>query len=178
MILAGAVLAAFLAASSHAVPLLRDAKRLALGPSDFPPAAKRMSEKENRAASLPGGSGQAYTTTFQFRHGRRTEAVTAIVITAPSAAVAARVYTSAVAGAKGDVAAPLRLSSLGDRQFAFLHGRPRVNETSGVVWVLRNTVVWSLQVSSVQNPFGFSRVEALAELSAYGAKQKRRVGAG
>lgn len=155
-----------------------DAKRLALREQDFPPTVQRMSEKENRAAPLPGGTGHAYTTTFQFRVGRRTQAVGTIVIAAPSVAVARRVYSTSVAEAKKRAASALALPGLGDQQYGALYGRPALDEASALVWVRRRTVVWQVQVSSVRNPFGFSKSEARQELTRYALKQKRRVGAG
>jgi hypothetical protein len=173
-----AVAALVAAAGAAASVTARDAKSLALRPADFPATAKRMSEKENRSAALPGGTGQAYTTTFQFRVGGRTEAIGTIVITAPSAAVARRVYAAAVADARKSAVGALRLPRLGGEQYAALHGRPAVDETSGLVWVRTNTVVWHLQATSVRNPFGFSRAEAQAELTRYALKQMRRIGTG
>jgi len=173
-----AIITTVVTASAFGATEVLDAKRLALREQDFPATVKRMSQKENRSASLPGGTGQAYTTTFQFRNGRRTQLVGTIVITAPSASVARRVYAAAVADSKEDAVATLRLPALGDQQYAALYGRAAVNETSGLVWVRKNTVVWQVQTSSVRNPFGFSQPEALAELTTYALKQKRRVGAG
>lgn len=173
------VVTALVAGSSAlAATMLRDAKSLALREADFPASVQRMSQKENRAAPLPGGTGQAYTTTFQFRVGRRTKAVGTIVITAPSVGVARSVYAAAVADARKSAVAALRLPGLGDQQYAALYGRPALDETSGVVWVRKSTVVWQVQASSVQNPFGFSQRDALAELTTYALKQKRRVGDG
>ncbi len=178
LVLAGLVTAALATATALAAMSALDAKSLALRAQDVPPSAKRMSQKENRTARLPGGTGQAFTTTFQFLQGRRVQAVGAIVFTAPTASVARRTYDAAVREAKREAAAPLLLSPLGDEQYAALYGRPQLDEASAVVWVRRNTVVWQIQVSSVKNPFGFSRAEARAELTRYAVKQKRRVGAG
>lgn len=173
-LLVAGLLASAAAAASSAV----DAKRLALRQADLPPTARRMSERENRAARLPGGNGQIYTTTFQYRAGRRTKAVGTIVITAPSLAVARRVYSAAVGDATKVAAAKLGLPALGDQQDAAPVGRPALDEASAIVWVRRRTVVWQIQVSSVENPFGFSRKEARSELTTYALKQKRRVGGG
>lgn len=153
-----------------------DARRLALSERDLPPSPKRMSQKENRSAPLPGGTGHAYTTTFQFRVGRRTQAVGTIVLAAPSVAVARRAYAAAVKEAKTSAAAPLTLTRLGDEQYAALFGRPALNEASGLVWVRKGTVVWQVQVSSVENPFGFSKTEARAELTKYALRQRARIG--
>jgi hypothetical protein len=172
------LVAVAVASAALASTTTRDARGLALREQDFPSSVKRMSQKENRSAALPGGTGQAYTTTFQFRVGRRLQSVGTIVITAPSAAVARSAYAAATASSKGGAVAALRLPPLGDQQYAALYGRPAVNETSAVVWVRRNTVVWQIQTSSVRNPFGFSQREALAELTTYALKQKRRVGGG
>jgi hypothetical protein len=169
--------AGFMTSTAIASTTILDAKSLALHEKDFPPSAKRMSQKENRAAPLLGGTGQAYTTTFQFRAGRRTQAVGTIVITAPTVAIARRVYAAAVAEARKTAVSTLRLPPLGDQQYAALYGRPALAETSGLVWVRRSTVVWQVQVTSVRNPFGFARAEALTELATYATKQKRRVGA-
>ena len=51
-----------------------------------------------------------------------------------------------------------------------------IDEASGVVWVRKGTVVWQVQVSSVENPFGFSKAAARAALTTYALKQKQRVG--
>jgi len=173
-----AVAALVASAGSVASVTAPDAKSLALRQADFPAPAARMSEKENRSAALPGGTGQAYTTTFQFRVGRRTESIGTIVITAPSASVARRVYAAAVADARKRAVGALRLPRLGDEQYAALYGRPSVDETSGLVWVRKNTVVWQVQATSVRNPLGFSRTAAQAELNRYAWKQMRRVGSG
>ena len=171
LVLAAALLPAALAASGTL-----DARRLALQPSDLPASAKRMSEKESRSAPLPGGAGRVYTTTFQFQAGRRTKAVGTIVIAAPSAAVARRVFAAAHADARQNAAMPLSLPALGDEQFAALYGRPAADEASAAVWVRKSTVVWQIQVSSVKSPFGFSKTEARAELTRFALKQKQRVG--
>lgn len=173
-----AVAALVVAAGSGASVRALDAKSLALRQADFPTAATRMSEKENRSAALPGGTGQAYTTTFQFRVGGRTEAIGTIVIAAPSAGVARRVYAAAVADARKSAVGAMRLPRLGDEQYGALQGRPSVDETSGLVWVCKNRVVWQVQATSVRNPFGFAPAAAQAELSRYALKQMRRIGAG
>lgn len=113
-----------------------DPRRLALTERDFPASVKRMSAKENRSAPLPGGTGHAYTTTFQFRAGRRTAAVGTIVIAAPSAAVARRVYASAVAEAKQGAAAPLALPQLGDAQYRGLLDVRRQAEAPRGFWLI------------------------------------------
>ncbi len=171
-------MAAVLTSAAVAATGTLDARRLALTERDVPPSAQRMSQRQNRAAPLPGGTGQAYTTTFQFRVGGRTQAVGLVVITAPSARVARRVYRAAVDEAKKSSAAALEVAPLGDEQFAALYGRPSLDETSALVWVRRNTVVWQIQVSSVTNPFGFSTTEARVELTRFALKQKQRVGRG
>lgn len=155
-----------------------DAKGLALRQSDFPAGAKRMSEKLNRSAALPGGTGQAYTTTFQFTVGGRTHAVGTVVITAPTVAVARKVFASVVADGRGSAVGALRLSAMGDQQVAALYGRPSVNEASAAVWVRKATVVWQVQTSSVRNPFGYTKAEALGALTTYARKQQRRVDEG
>lgn len=95
-----------------------DAKRLALREADFPVSVKRMSERENRSAPLPGGTGEAYTTTFQFRAGRRTKAVGTIAITAPSVAVARSVYAATAATAFNDPSRMiLRQADVGGGQY-------------------------------------------------------------
>lgn len=175
VVLAGFVVAAA-AAAPTATPL--DARRLALTQRDLPSGAVRMSQKENRAAALPGGTGHAYTTTFQYRTGSRTKAVGVTVVTAPSAAVARAVWAQAAAEARRGSAGTVRLPRLGDQQLAVLHGRVALDEVAGVVWVRKRTVVWQVQVSSVRNPFGFSRAEAVAELTRFSVAQQRRVGAG
>jgi hypothetical protein len=96
----------------------------------FPASVQRMSQKENRASPLPGGTGQAYTTIFEFLAGRRKKNVGTIVITAPSVAVARIVYAAAVADAGRSAVAALRLPGLGDQQHAALYGRPALDETS------------------------------------------------
>jgi hypothetical protein len=161
------------AAAATALP----ARSLALSEQDFPASVKRMSQDENRFAPLPGGVGQAYTATFQFRNGARTESVGTVVITAPSETVARRVFATTVTEARKGAVATLRVPPLGEQQYAALYGRPALHETSALVWVRNDTVVWQIQVSSVRNPFGFTRADALAELTTYAAKQKRRVGA-
>lgn len=169
------VLAAALAPTASAAPGALDGKRLALQPSDLPASAQRMSEKANSAAALPGGTGEVYATTFQFRVGRRTEAVGVLVVTAPTAAVAGRAYAAAISDARKRAVAAVQLPRLGDEQYAALYGRPSLDETSGAVWVRQGTVVWQVQVSSVSNPFGFSKAAARAELTKYALKQKHRV---
>ena len=179
MALAAALVGVALVPSSAvASTAVLDAKRLALSEFDFPTSVQRMSQRESRVAPLPGGTGQAYTTTFQFQAARRTKAVGTIVITASSAAVARSVYAAAVADARRSAVATLRVPALGDQQYAALYGRPALDDASAIVWVRKNTAVWQIQVSSVRNPSGFSRAEALAELVTYAVKQKRRVGAG
>jgi hypothetical protein len=171
------LVAGFVASTALASTTTLDARSLALREQDFPRPATRVSQKENRTAPLPGGTGHAYTTTFRFRVGRRTQEVGTIVITAPTTAIARRVYADAVAEARKTVVSMLRLPPLGDQQYAALSGRSSLDETSGLVWVRRSTVVWQVQVASIRNPFGFTRAEALTELAAYALKQKRRVGA-
>lgn len=173
---AALLLASLVPAAALAAGTTLDVKRLALSERDVPAGAKRMSQKENRSAPLPGGTGHVYTTTFQFRVGRRTQAVGAILLASPSVAVARRAYAVAVKDAKASAAAPLTLPTLGDEQYAALFGRPALDEASGVVWVRKGTVVWQVQVSSVENPFGFSKAAARAALTTYALKQKQRVG--
>jgi hypothetical protein len=175
---AALLVAGVVASTALASTVTLDARSLALREQDFPRPATRMSQKENRAAPLPGGTGQAYTTTFQFRVGRRTQAVGTIVITAPTVASARRVYAAAVADASRSAVSTVGLRRLGDEQYAALNGRPGLNEASGVVWVRRGAVVWQVQVSSVRNPFGFARAEAIAELTRYAARQQGRVRVG
>lgn len=170
------VVAAF--AGTAAAGTTLDARQLALTERDFPAPARRMSEKETRSARLPGGTGQAYATTFQFRSGRRTQTVGSLVITAPSKAVARKVYAVAVADAKKSAASSLRLPALGDEQYAALYGRPALDEAAALVWVRRGNVVWQVQTASVRNPFGFAPSDALRELKTYATKQRRRVDTG
>jgi hypothetical protein len=177
---AAAVVAAAIAAGAAAAPAAPplDARKLALTPRDLPVGATRLSQQENRAAALPGGKGHAYTTTFGFQTGRRTVNLNIVVVAAPSVAAARAVWAEATAEARRGSVATIRLGALGDQQLAVLHGRAALDELAGVVWVRKRTVVWQVQVSSVRNPFGFSRAEAAAALTRYARAQRLRVGAG
>lgn len=178
-LLLACVIVALLAPTSGAArSTTLDARRLALQAQDVPASARRMSQRENRAAALPGGTGHVYTTTFQFAAGKRTQGVGTIVIAAPSEAVARSVFASVVVDAKAGAARTLRLAKLGDEQYAALYGRPDLGEAGGLVWVRTRTVVWQVQTSSIRNPFGFTTTEATRELRKYAMKQRVRVGAG
>jgi hypothetical protein len=176
---AASLVAGLVAATAFGATSILDAKSLALRQQDFPPSARRAAQNENRSALLPGGgTGQAYATTFDFREGSRTKAVGLIVITAPTVAIARRVYSTYVADARRTASpmSTLTLPALGDQQYAALVGLSVLHEASAVVTVRRKTVVWQLQVSSIRNPFGYTRAEALVELKKYATKQQRRVG--
>jgi hypothetical protein len=172
-----AALAGILSAVSLA-GTVKDAKALALRVGDFPTPVQRVSETETRAARLPGGTGRLYEATFKLHAGRRVKSVGTIVITAPSVDVARRAFQKVAADARATAAAPLALPRLGDQQYAALYGRPALDEASALAWVRMGTVVWQIQTSSVSSPFGYSRREALLELTKYARKQQRRVSAG
>lgn len=179
-----AVLVAFatLATTALAAAGALDAKRLALQTSDLPSSAKRMSEKENRAATLPGGQrGQVYTTTFQFPKGRKRERITVVVVTSGSAGTAGRVFDSLVAEAKRETGRTLvRVGALGAAQHVTLTGRVQLAEAGVEAIVRQGAVVWVLDIQTdpLAKEYGLTRAEALAELATYGAKQKRRVDRG
>lgn len=182
VVLVGAIALLPLPASAGAGTQVEDAKKLALQASDLPPSARRMSEKSNRSAPLPGGGrGHAYTTTFQFPSGLKRELVTVVVVATGSEATARPVHAQLIAQAKrapGAFAVPLR--SYGAGQYAWLSGRVGLGEAQADILVRQGAVVWGIGVST--NPtakdFGFTRAEAVAELSKYAARQQRRIGAG
>jgi len=171
-----------LPATGAATPRVADAKRLALQPSDLPSSARRTSEKSNRSARLPGGGrGHAYATTFQFPAGRKRELVTVLVIAAQSDATARAVHAQLVTEAKrAPGAVAVRLRSYGAGQFAWLNGRVGLGEAQADILVLQGAVVWGVGVSTdpTASDFGFTRPQAVAELSKYAGKQRRRVGTG
>jgi hypothetical protein len=171
-----------LAASAGAATGIADARKLALQAPDFPSSARRMSEKSNRSAPLPGGRrGQAYTTTFQFPSGLKRELVTVLVVATGSGATARAVHAQLVAEAKRVPGAlAVRLRSYGAGQYAWLSGRVGLGEAQADILVRRGSVVWAVGVSTdpTAKEFGFTRAEAVAELSKYASKQQRRVGAG
>ena len=170
--------AAGIASAASPAGTVKNARALALRTADFQMPAQRVSENENRAAHLPGGTGQAYQATFKLHAGERVELVGTIVITAPSVDVARRAFVKVSSDAKATAAAPLTLPRLGDQQYAALFGRPAVDEASALVWVRTGTVVWQIQTSSVSKPFGYSRREALLEVTKYARKQQLRASAG
>jgi hypothetical protein len=169
-----------LTASTGAITQMKDARKLALQASDLPSSARRMSEKSNRSALLPGGRrGHAYTTTFRFPSGLKREGVTVLVVATGSGATARAVHAQLVAEAKrAPGAVAVRLRTYGAGQYAWLSGRIGLDEAQADILVRQGAVVWGIGVSTDPSAkdFGFTRAEAVAELSKYASKQQRRVG--
>jgi len=184
MIVLTIVAASAVTTSSLAALAAKDPKQLALRESDFPSDVHRMSERVNRSAQLPGGGrGQAYTTTFSFRYGQnKKEVVTVTVVAAGNASQAHGVFAAlrkqTAQGAKDR--SPVRLAAYGNEQVAAVTGDVRNDEAGAGLLVRKNTVVWILDIGTdpLAKDFGFSKAQALAELTKYARKQKQRVGNG
>jgi hypothetical protein len=131
---------------------------------------------------LPGGgTAKGYTAGYKFRNLGRDEEVVVTVIATPSAGQARALYgslrTEVRKKTKKD-AGPL--PRYGDEQLStIMYDRPTTNVWATELLVLRNSVVWSLQVGahpSTSKPF--AKAQAVAELRKYAQKQKLRAGAG
>jgi hypothetical protein len=183
MIVLTIVAASAVTTSSLAALAVKDPKSVALRESDFPVGAHRMSEKVDRSAPLPGGGrGQAYTTTFSFRYGaHKQEIVTITVLAAGNASLGHGVFSALrKEAAKAKDRSPVRLPAYGNEQVAAVTGDVRNDEAGAGLLVRKNTVVWILDIGTdpLAKDFGFSKAQALAELTKYARKQKQRVGNG
>ncbi|HZT45497.1 MAG TPA: hypothetical protein VFA24_04890 [Gaiellaceae bacterium] len=186
--LAGAAVAAAVALATT------DPKSLVLPKSDFPAGTRA-----GTAYGVKGPTSSTYTAAFNIRPGdaRREEDVTIQVWVAKDVTTAKAIYTQTIASYTGKGPAiglsknafkgeaVLKLPSYGDEQFADYLPNPQ--RPHGQLIVRMGSVVWYLTVENCTplafSCYGTSRTEpaigkarATAELKAYGAKEKARVG--
>jgi hypothetical protein len=176
-------LAAAVTGGALAAYAIKDPKSLALRKSDLPANASLANENTAPTSPLPtGGTGKGYMAGYKFRNGSRDEEVVITVIATGAAGQARSLFAAlkkeVLKTGKNDTTA--RLPKYGDLQLRATQydGRgPNVWATE--LLVRKNTVVWTLNVSShpsTSKPF--SKAQALAELKKYAAKQKLRAGNG
>jgi hypothetical protein len=181
-VLWSALLVAFVLAS--AAPAARGPSspvRVALRPADFPVTADPVDAgpmPASFARKLEGiravGRGAQYFASIPFGPGR-SESVSGLVVTTPSAAEARKVFAwqKRTAMRRSREVEALGLRRFGDEQVALVGSAT----DWGRLLVRRNTVVWRLEIAA-DGALKLSPARIRGELVKYAEKQRDRVGKG